>query len=82
MYQCTYCGRYLKNKYDNCPACGATDIKTVQNIGEIIIKEPPKGGYVVNLKNLKYERNSHRPYTIIRIYNSSCFFVICHPFHL
>lgn len=70
MYVCTYCGRHLKKKYDNCPACGAVELEHIQNIGEEIIRTPPDGGYKVNLKNYKHERKNHRPYTIIRIYNS------------
>lgn len=68
MFICEYCGRHLKKKYDKCPACGGTTFKKVQNIGEEIIKEPPKGGYKVNLKNFKYERKGHRPATIIGVW--------------
>ena len=59
MFICEYCGRHLKKKYDNCPACGGTNFKKVQNIGEVRITEPPKDGYQVNLINFKEEKKSH-----------------------
>ena len=68
MFICEYCGRHLKKKYEKCPACGSKSFKKVQNVGEEIIKEPPKDGYKVNLKNFKYERKEHRPITIVGIW--------------
>ncbi len=68
MYICEYCGRHLKKKYDKCPACGSTSFKKVQNIGEVVIKEPPKDGYKVNLQNFKYERKGHRPATVLGLW--------------
>ncbi len=59
MYICEYCGRYLKKKYDNCPACGGEKFKKVQNIGEVRITEPPKDGYQVNIINFKESKKSH-----------------------
>ena len=68
MYICEYCGRYLKKKYDKCPACGSTSFKKVQSIGEVVIKEPPKDGYKVNLQNFKYGRKAHRPATFVGLW--------------
>ncbi len=80
MYICEYCGRYLKKKYDKCPACGSTAFKKVQNIGEVVIKEPPKDGYKVNLKNFKYEKKGHRPGTIIGLWVLGFGLVFCSIF--
>lgn len=51
MFVCNYCGRYLKNEYKNCPGCGSTSFSTVSWFGEKIIKDPPPGGYKLNMKN-------------------------------
>lgn len=80
MYICEYCGRYLKKKYDKCPACGSTSFKKVQSIGEVVIKEPPKDGYKVNLKNFKYERKAHRPSTIAGLWVLVFGLVFCSAF--
>ena len=61
MFICEYCGRHLKNKYERCPGCGSSSFKKVQNIGQEIIKVPPKGGYHVNLKNFKLEKKNSLP---------------------
>lgn len=63
MFICEYCGRYLKRKYEKCPACGSTSFKKVQNIGEKIIKVPPRDGYKINTSNFKFERKKHEPIT-------------------
>ena len=65
MYRCEYCNRHLKKKYDNCPGCGGSSFKKVQNYGEVIIKEPPKDGYKINTINYKFERDSHKPLSFI-----------------
>ena len=80
MYICEYCGRHLKKKYDKCPACSSTSFKKVQNIGEEIIKVPPKDGYKVNLKNFKYERKGHRPATIVGLWVLGFGLVFCSIF--
>lgn len=59
MYKCNYCGRHLKKKRDNCPGCGANDFTKLQNYGEIVLKTPPKGGYIVNVENFKHKRKEH-----------------------
>ena len=53
MFVCNYCGRHLKKEYSKCPACGSNSFKKIQNIGEFVIKTPPKDGYKVNLVNYK-----------------------------
>lgn len=53
MYQCKYCGRYLKNNYNNCPGCGAVDFSYINNFGTIEVTEVPKNGYKINIENLK-----------------------------
>ena len=82
MYICEYCGRYLKKKYEKCPACGSKTFKKVQNIGEVVIKTPPKDGYKVNLTNLKHERKGHRPGTIIGLWVILFGIVFCTGFVL
>jgi len=62
MYQCNYCKRFLKEKYNNCPGCGSNSFSKVVSFTEKVIKTPPVGGYKVNLKNYTYEkRNSIIP---------------------
>ena len=53
MYECNYCNRLLKQEYDKCPGCGGSSFKTKAFLGETIIKEPPKGGYKINIGNYK-----------------------------
>ena len=53
MYICNYCNRVLKHEYEKCPGCGGSSFKTKAFLGETIIKEPPKDGYKVNIKNYK-----------------------------
>lgn len=65
MYKCEYCKRYLKKKYKECPSCGSSKFKKVQNVGEVIIKQPPKDGYNVNLKNIEHGRKGLLPFIII-----------------
>ena len=48
MYKCNYCGRILKQEHEKCPGCGGSSFETKMDIGENIIKEPPKGGYKIN----------------------------------
>ena len=57
MYQCNYCKRYLKQKYEHCPGCGANIYTKVSSYSEQIIKTPPKGGYKINIVNYKYKNN-------------------------
>ena len=68
MYVCEYCGRHLKNKYDKCPACGGASFRKIQNVGEEIIKEPPKDGYKINLKNYEHEKAGYKPIAILGIF--------------
>ena len=68
MYKCNYCNRHLKKKYDKCPGCGSNDFTKIQNYGEIVIKEPPKGGYKVDLRNFKHKRKEHRGPFLIGVY--------------
>ena len=56
MYQCNYCKRYLKEKYNNCPGCGSDSFKKVASFTEQIIKTPPEGGYKVQLNNFKFQK--------------------------
>ena len=79
MQVCNYCGRYLKQKYDNCPACGSKDFKTIQNYGEIRIDTPPKDGYKVNLENYYYKKKSNRTITLVGLYSILCVLVIGIP---
>ena len=37
MFKCSYCGRYLKNQYDNCPGCGSNKFEKISNPGTIKI---------------------------------------------
>lgn len=67
MYICEYCGRYLKEKVDKCPGCGGSKFTKTQNIGEIVIKNPPKGGYKVNLVNFKEEKKAYTPLILIGV---------------
>ena len=53
MYQCKYCGRYLKSEYDNCPGCGSTHFQKVNNNGVMKITTVPQGGYKINYNNMK-----------------------------
>lgn len=53
MYHCKYCGRYLKENYNNCPGCGANKFEKIKKHGTITINEVPNGGYKVNTKNIK-----------------------------
>ena len=53
MYICNYCNRVLKQEYEKCPGCGSSSFKTKAFLGETIIKEPPKGGYKINIENYK-----------------------------
>ena len=68
MYVCEYCNRHLKKKYKECPGCGGTTFKKIQNYGETIIKKPPKDGYKVNIENFKYQRKGHRVGLIFGLY--------------
>lgn len=67
MYICEYCGRYLKEKVDKCPGCGSSSFNKTQNIGEIVIKNPPKGGYKVNLINFKEQKKTYTPLILIGV---------------
>lgn len=80
MYICEYCGRYLKKKYEKCPACGSTTFKKVQSIGEIVIKDAPKDGYKVNLKNYKYEKKFSHPGIYIGLFIIMFGLVFCISF--
>lgn len=53
MYQCKYCGRYLKEAYDNCPGCGSNKFDKISNFGTTKITKVPDGGYKINLNNYK-----------------------------
>ena len=53
MYVCNYCNRHLKEEYEVCPGCGATSFKTKSFLGEIVISDPPKDGYKLNVSNFE-----------------------------
>lgn len=53
MYVCNYCKRVLKESYEKCPGCGSSSFTTKADLGEVIIKNPPKDGYKINIKNYK-----------------------------
>lgn len=61
MYRCDYCKRYLKKKYDTCPGCGSDKFTRMESYDYMVIKEPPEGGYKVNLENYKIQK---KPYSI------------------
>lgn len=65
MYICNYCNRVLKEEYEKCPGCGASSFKTKAFLGDVIIKEPPKGGYKVNLENYQKTLKTGRIFKII-----------------
>ena len=64
MHICNYCGRLLKQEYEKCPGCGGSSFKTKAFLGEEIVKDPPEGGYHLNLYNLN------------RIYRFTVFFTV------
>ncbi len=82
MYRCEYCNRYLKKKYDKCPACGSTTFKKMQNYDEMVIKTPPKDGYILNLENYKLERKDHKVGMMIGFYILGFILLFCIPFIL
>ena len=51
MYVCNYCKRVLKDEYEKCPGCGGSSFKTKSYLGEVIISDPPKDGYKININN-------------------------------
>lgn len=53
MYKCKYCGRYLKNNYNNCPGCGSINFEKVNIFGVTKITQVPQGGYQIKTSNLK-----------------------------
>jgi len=53
MHICNYCKRVLKEDYETCPGCGSSDFSNKSFLGEIVIKEVPKGGYKPNLNEYK-----------------------------
>ena len=55
MYICKYCLRNLKNKYETCPGCGASQFEEVLDYREKVIKDPPQGGYRINLDSYYHE---------------------------
>ena len=61
MYRCDYCKRYLKKKYDTCPACGGDKFTRFESYDYQVIKEPPEGGYKIDLTNYKIHK---KPYSI------------------
>ncbi len=67
MYICNYCNRVLKQEYEKCPGCGGSSFKTKAFLGETIIKEPPKGGYKINVENYQKSVKSTRITMIIGI---------------
>lgn len=57
MYICNYCGTILKKEYEICPNCGGSSFENKSDLGEIIIREPPKDGFKVNLNNMNQHLN-------------------------
>ena len=58
MHICNYCNRVLKEDYETCPGCGGNSFKNKAFIGDIVIKDPPKDGYILddsNIRKLKKE---------------------------
>lgn len=53
MYKCKYCGRYLKNNYNDCPGCGSNTFEITHNKGTIKITNVPDGGYKIKYIDLK-----------------------------
>lgn len=53
MYKCKYCGRFLKESYNNCPGCGSNKFEKIRNFGTTKITKVPEGGYKINLNNYK-----------------------------
>lgn len=45
MLKCNYCGRLFKRSYESCPGCGAAQFKNAENSNNIVISNPPEGGY-------------------------------------
>ncbi len=68
MYRCKYCNRHLKKKYDKCPACGSNSFEKINNIGQYVIKTPPKDGYKVNIENYKIEKKPGKIILLIGIF--------------
>ena len=52
MHICNYCGRYLKEEYEQCPGCGGSSFTNKAFLGEQIIEKPPEGGYKLDMNNL------------------------------
>lgn len=67
MYICNYCNRVLKQEYEKCPGCGGSSFKTKAFLGETIIKEPPKGGYKINVGNYKKSLRTANIFVIIGV---------------
>ena len=67
MHICNYCGRLLKGEYETCPGCGGNSFKNTAFLGETVIKEPPKGGYKINLENYKKSMRTASIVTIIGV---------------
>ena len=67
MYICNYCNRVLKQEYEKCPGCGSSSFKTKAFLGETIIKEPPKGGYKINIENYKKSLRTANIFVVIGI---------------
>lgn len=67
MYICNYCNRVLKQEYEKCPGCGGSSFKTKAFLGETIIKEPPKGGYKINVGNYKKTLRTANIFVIIGV---------------
>ena len=68
MYICNYCNRVLKEEYEKCPGCGGSSFKTKAFLGDVIIKEPPKGGYKLNTKNFEKSLNTANIFIIIGLF--------------
>ena len=72
MFICNNCGRTLKNEYEECPGCGGSSFKTKADLGEIIIKEPPEGGY-----NLTQGINNKSGKSLLTV--GICLLITCFP---
>lgn len=49
MLKCNYCGRLFKKSVESCPGCGASQFIEVESVNNVVISNPPEGGYTMDL---------------------------------